>query len=177
MSRLPEIQAADARKKLESGAAVLIDIRDLDEYAREHILGARLVPLNAIDTHDFDQDHGKIAIFTCQSGRRTQENAATLLGKGFRESYALCGGLSAWRAAGLPVHVNHKQPIPIMRQVQISAGFLVVLGILLAVTVSPWFAALSAFIGAGLMFAGISGTCAMAAILRRMPWNKPLQAS
>ena len=101
---------------------MLIDIRETDEHAREHILGARLAPLSAIDAHDFDRDHGKAAVFHCKSGMRTQANAARLIARGFREAYFLDGGIEAWKAAGLPVHANRKAPLEIMRQVQIAAG-------------------------------------------------------
>jgi Protein of unknown function (DUF2892) len=67
---------------------------------------------------------------------------------------------------------NRKAPLPIMRQVQIAAGSLVLLGIRLAVLASPWFMALSAFVGAGLIVAGITGVCGMASLLRHMPWNR-----
>jgi rhodanese-related sulfurtransferase len=63
-------------------------------------------------------------------------------------------------------------PLPLMRQVQIAAGLLVLLGVVLAVTVAPAFIGLSAFVGAGLTFAGLSGWCGMAQLLALMPWNR-----
>lgn len=168
----------EAKRRLDDGTAVLIDIRDQNEYAREHILGARLVPLGALDTHDFDRERasGKAVIFHCQSGRRTVMNAAKLIAAGFKETYVLEGGLNAWRQAGFPSHLDRRQPIELSRQVQIAAGSLVVLGVVLAVAVSPWFAALSAFVGGGLVFAGATGSCAMSQLLMRMPWNKAAAA-
>jgi rhodanese-related sulfurtransferase len=167
------ISPREANRRLNEGSAILIDIREPNEYAREHISGARLVPLGAIDTHDFDRDRAaaKAVIFHCQSGRRTAANAARLLAAGFKEAYALEGGLSGWRAAGLPAHIDRSQPIDLPRQVQIAAGSLVLGGIVLAALLSPWFALLSAFVGAGLVFAGATGSCAMARLLARMPWN------
>lgn len=167
------ISPREANRRLDDGSAILIDIREPNEYAREHIVGARLVPLSAIDAHDFDRERaaGKAVIFHCQSGRRTTANAARLLATGFKEAYILEGGLSGWRAAGLPAHVDRSQPIDLQRQVQIAAGGLVVGGIALAALVSPWFALLSGFVGAGLVLAGATGTCAMARVLARMPWN------
>ena len=172
MSDLRAIDALTLKQKLDSGDAVLIDIRESDEHAREHILGARLAPLSAIDAHDFDRDHAKTAVFHCKSGMRTQANAARLLSKGFAEAYFLQGGIEAWKAAGLPVHANRKAPIEIMRQVQIAAGSLVLIGILLGWLVSPIFFALSGFVGAGLTFAGATGWCGMAMVLKAMPWNR-----
>ena len=172
MTSLKSISATDLKARLDRGDAVLIDVRENDEHAREHILGARLAPLSAIDAHDFDRDHDKTAVFHCRSGMRTQANAAKLIAKGFREAYCLEGGLEAWKAAGFPVHANRKAPLEIMRQVQIAAGSLILLGVALGAFVNPIFYALSAFVGAGLTFAGATGWCGMALLLKTMPWNR-----
>jgi rhodanese-related sulfurtransferase len=172
MTELNPINAIELKRRLDSGEAVLIDIRESDEHAREHILGARLAPLSAIDTHDFDRDHGKVAVFHCKSGMRTQANAARLLARGFRQAYFLDGGIEAWKAAGYGVHTNVKAPLEIMRQVQITAGLLILTGVVLGWFVNPAFYALSAFVGAGLTFAGATGWCGMALMLKAMPWNR-----
>jgi rhodanese-related sulfurtransferase len=164
--------ADEVRRRLDAGEAVLIDIRESDEHAREHIVGARLAPLSAIDAHDFDRDHDKIAVFHCRSGMRTEANAAKLLARGFREAYCLEGGIEAWKRAGLPIHTNRKAPLELMRQVQIAAGALILLGVALGWLANPAFYALSAFVGAGLAFAGLTGWCGMALILKTMPWNR-----
>ena len=170
---LNPMSATEAKRLMESGAAILIDIRETDEHAREHVLGARLAPLSSIDAHDFDRDHDKIAIFHCKSGMRTQANAARLLARGFPKAFFLDGGLEGWKQAGYAVHANRKAPLEIMRQVQITAGSLVVLGVMLGMFVHPAFYGLSAFVGAGLAFAGASGWCGMATVLKAMPWNRP----
>lgn len=172
MTALKPISAAELKRKLDAGEAILIDVRESDEHAREHIIGARLAPLSAIDAHDFDRDRDKAAVFHCRSGMRTQANAAKLLAQGFREAYCLDGGIEAWKAAGLPVHANRKAPLEIMRQVQIAAGLLVLAGVVLGWFVAPAFYALAAFVGAGLTFAGLTGWCGMAMLLRAMPWNR-----
>ena len=169
---LREVDPQTLKRWLDENKAVLIDIRESDEYVREHIPGSRLVPLSGFGSADFPQDQDKIAVFHCNTGSRTCTAAPQILGAGFAEVYNLDGGLQAWKSAGLPVEFNAKAPISIMRQVQITAGSLVVLGIVLALLVSPWFMALSAFVGAGLVFAGVSNTCAMATILGFMPWNR-----
>ena len=168
------IKPTEAKRRLDDGSAILIDIRDPNEFAREHIRGARLVPLNSLDTHDFDQDRarGKAAIFHCQSGRRTASNAAKLIAAGFNETYIVEGGLIGWREAGLPLHRDKTQPLELQRQVLIAAGSLVVLGVVLAALLSPWFALLSAGVGGGLIFAGATGNCALAQLLQQMPWNQ-----
>jgi rhodanese-related sulfurtransferase len=82
------------------------------------------------------------------------------------------GGLDAWKRAGLPVAEDRRQPIELMRQVQIAAGSMVVLGVVLGLLVAPGFYLLSGFVGAGLVFAGVTGTCGLASVLRLMPWNR-----
>ncbi len=169
---LKEVEALQVKRWLDGGKAVLIDIREGDEYAREHILGSYLVPLSGFDAADFPRGHDKIAVFHCASGNRTAEAAPQILGRGFKEVYQLKGGLAEWKRSGLATHVNRSAPISIMRQVQIVAGSLVLLGVTLGFLVSPWFYGLSAFVGAGLAFAGISGTCAMANLLGLLPYNR-----
>ncbi len=161
-------------RRLGEGNVVLIDIREPDEYAREHIPGARSVPLSALAAHGLDRQRDKTIVFQCKSGNRTASNAARLLATPCRDAYALAGGLDAWKAAGLPTQIDRTAPIDLQRQVQIGAGLLVLSGVLLSLVVSPWFILLSAFVGAGLMTAGITGFCGMARILTRMPWNRRL---
>jgi rhodanese-related sulfurtransferase len=91
-------------------------------------------------------------------------------------AYVLEGGLDAWGKAGLPLAVNTRAPMEIMRQVQIAAGLLVLTGVLLGWLVAPGFFALSAFVGAGLTFAGVTGFCGMARLLMLAPWNRPRAA-
>ena len=82
------------------------------------------------------------------------------------------GGLPSWQQAGLPVRKLTNAPMPLMRQVQIAAGSLVLLGLILSNTVAPAWILLSWFVGAGLVFAGVSGFCGMARLLALMPWNR-----
>ncbi len=171
---LRKVDAETTAKWIETGKAILIDIREPDEYIREHIPGAQLVPLSGFNSNDFADEHNKIAVFHCRSGGRTEASAPQILATGFSEVYQLDGGLKAWRDAGLQVNENVKAPISIMRQVQIVAGSLVVLGAVLAFAANPWFIALSGFVGAGLVQAGITGTCAMASLLKLMPWNRAI---
>lgn len=169
---LQKIGPNTAKKWLDQDEAILIDVREPDEYVREHIPQAHLVPLSGFNPDDFPREHDKTAIFHCQSGSRTAGAAPRILSTGFKDVFQLEGGLKAWRGAGFAVNENRKAPISIMRQVQIAAGGLVVLGIVLAAFVSFWFMALSAFVGAGLIYAGVSGVCTMASVLSKMPWNK-----
>ena len=157
---------------LDEDKAVLIDVREATEYNREHIIGARLVPLSGFDAADFGKDADKIAVCQCRSGSRSAKAVQQVLATGFKDVYSLAGGIEAWKQAGLPVHINRSASIDIMRQVQITAGSLVILGVVLAILLSPWFMGLSVFIGAGMIHAGVSGSCGMARLLALMPWNR-----
>ncbi len=166
------IEPTELHRALIADEAILIDIREADEYAREHIPGSRLVPLSGLDAADFPEAGDRMMVLHCASGSRTAIAAARILERGFREVYQLEGGLEGWKAAGFETRINRKMPIPIQRQVQMTAGALVLLGLLLAWLVSPWFALLSAFVGGGLVFAGLSGTCTMARLLAQLPYNR-----
>lgn len=162
-----------AAKRLIDDGALLIDVREPDEHARERVPGARNRPMSRLSELPAD---AKAVVFHCRSGARTSANASRLAAASSCQAYVLEGGIDAWKKAGLPVVADRRQPIEIMRQVQITAGALIVLGVLLSLWVAPQFIALSGFVGAGLMFAGISGWCGMAKLLGLMPWNRrPLQ--
>jgi rhodanese-related sulfurtransferase len=175
---LPTITPQEARRRLEAGA-VLIDIREPDEHAREKIPAALSLPLSRFEEADLAVHQGRPVIFHCRSGARTAANAPRLaagLGEGC-EAFIVEGGLDAWRKAGLPVATDRRQPLELQRQVQIGAGSLGFVGTLLGLTVSPWFFAVPLFVGAGLMTAGITGFCGMARLLVHAPWNKALQTA
>lgn len=169
---LPIIDVARARRLVEEGA-ILVDIRELDEHARERVPGARHHALSRLST--IDTGGATAVIFHCRSGARTAANASRLANAVGCEAYVLEGGIDAWKKAGLLVATNTRQPIEIMRQVQITAGSLVVLGVVLGVWKAPAFLALSAFVGAGLVFAGVTGWCGMAKLLGLMPWNRAVR--
>ncbi len=165
---LPSISSADARTLIAKGAT-LIDIRDADEHRRMRIPGAQNIPLAQLS----HVEATPAVIYHCRSGMRTKANAAALAGAAQCPAYLLEGGIEAWNAAGLPVERDAHAPIEIMRQVQIAAGLLILAGVLLSLAVAPAFIALTAFVGAGLMLAGITGWCGMARLLGLMPWNRP----
>src|SRR5215475_9378849 len=141
---LPTIKPSEARRLLDSGA-LLIDIREADEHAREKIPGARHLPLSKLDDADLAVHQGTPIIFHCKSGVRTQANALRLAGEvGVCEAFIIDGGVDAWRRAGLPVVSDQRQPLELQRQVQIGAGSLGLVGTLLGLSVSPWFFAVPA---------------------------------
>jgi rhodanese-related sulfurtransferase len=165
---LPHITPAEAKRLLDQGAR-LVDIRGKDEHARERIPGAHNAPLDTLTSINAG---GQPVVFHCKSGQRTAMNAGRLAQAAECDAYIVDGGIDAWKRAGLPVATDASQPIEIMRQVQITAGALVLLGVLLGGLVAPAFYGLAAFVGAGLMFAGITGWCGMAKLLAFLPWNR-----
>ena len=170
------ISALEAKNRLASGA-LLIDIRQPEEYQREHIEGAMLQPLSELQRQGLDKTlkQESCLIFHCKSGARSGSQSAFLKQleqEHHCEAYLLQDGITGWKNAGLATRVNLSQPIAIMRQVQIAAGSLILLGSVLGWSVSPYFYWLPAFVGAGLTFAGISGFCGMAKLLMLMPWNR-----
>jgi rhodanese-related sulfurtransferase len=166
---LATLSPAQARAAVDAGAR-LVDVRGTDEHARERIPGALNIPLDRIGDLPCD---GRPVVFHCKSGMRTAAHAAQLgAAAGGSPAYILAGGIDAWRQSGQPTLADRSQPLEIMRQVQITAGALVLAGVLLGMFVAPGFLGLAAFVGAGLMFAGITGWCGMASLLRIMPWNR-----
>lgn len=113
---------------------------------------------------------------TGHRGARTQANAARLAAVTGAPCYVIEGGIDAWRRDGLEVRADRRQPLELMRQVQLAAGGLVLLGVVLGFLLGPGFFILSAFVGAGLMLAGATGWCGMARLLRHMPWNRQMAA-
>lgn len=149
----------DAAAALRAGTP-LVDIREADEFRRAHVPGAVNRPLSALDPAALPAG----AVVMCQSGARCARLAAA--------HPVLEGGLAAWERAGLPVARDARAPIPIMRQVQMVAGGLVLGGVLGGAFVAPGLYALAGFVGAGLVLAGATGFCGMARVLAAMPWNR-----
>ena len=161
------VTPTEARRLVSQGAK-LIDIRGADEFARARLPGAENRPLEALGAIAHD---GPV-VFHCRSGMRTAAHADKLAACCGGESYIVEGGLEGWRKAGLPVEENAGAPLEIMRQVQIAAGTLVLLGVALGFAVAPAWFGLAGFVGAGLTFAGLTGWCGMATLLGQMPWNR-----
>ncbi len=171
-STVTDISPQLLAKWLDVGDTVAIDVREDFEHAAERIGDSPHHPLGTIDAETIRRRHAdKRVVFYCRTGRRSKE-AAGKYRQGDGPVFNLAGGIEAWKAAGQAVVKPAGAPrMPIMRQVQVAAGSLVVLGVLLGALVSPWFLILAGFVGGGLMFAGLSGWCGMALLLSGMPWN------
>lgn len=150
---------------------LVIDVRTPGEYRAEHILGVSNVPLDELESHlNLLQQYHHIYVH-CASGNRSKQACQKLNQLGLTNIINVEGGLNGWKQVGFPV-ARTGSVISIMRQVQIAAGSLVLLGILLTLVFNFNFIYVSAFIGVGLVYAGVSGTCLMGDLLGRMPWNR-----
>lgn len=159
------------KQGLERNEALLIDVREPGEYAREHIAGAQSLPLSAFDVSHLPRDR-KI-VLCCQSGMRSTRALAQLQAAGFNEIAHLDGGMVAWKAAGLTTSVNIAPPLSMRRQVQLVVGSLALLGAVLAWLVSPTFLWLVGAIGAGLLYSGLTDTSPLSQVLALLPYNRP----
>ncbi len=166
-------QLADLKR---SGKTVeLIDVRTPVEFREVHIDFAKNIPLDQLDPAAVMQARGagtnEPLYVVCKSGGRGGQACEKFAKAGFTNVVNVEGGTTACVAAGLPV-VRGQKAMSLERQVRIAAGSLVLLGVLLGRFVEPSFIWLSAFVGAGLVFAGVTDTCGMGMLLARMPWNQ-----
>jgi rhodanese-related sulfurtransferase len=170
--KLQTVDAQTLKQLLEQQTVTLIDVREPAEYAGEHIPGARLVSLSQFDSRKVPQNEDTQIVLYCRSGNRSTMAAQKLFDAGFTKVTHLQGGITAWKEASYPTKINKNAPISLMRQVQIVAGSLVFTSTLLGAFVSPAFLLIGGFVGAGLMFAGITDTCALGMLLAKLPYNQ-----
>lgn len=160
----------DLHARITSGQPCrLVDVRTPAEHRAQHVTGVHLLPLDQLDPAKLPTGDGPVYLL-CQSGGRATRAAEQLRAAGVN-CCVVDGGTKAWAAAGLPVTLG-KGAISLERQVRIAAGLLVLTGAALAWFVHPAYVAISAFVGAGLTFAGITDWCGMGLMLARMPWNR-----
>jgi rhodanese-related sulfurtransferase len=165
-----EIDASAAMAMVRAGEAVVVDVREPAEFASGHLPGAHNIPLGQLSGARLEPEPGKTLLLVCASGMRSARGCASLGPEA--SAVSLAGGVKAWRAAGGEVEGSGATVIPLDRQVLIAAGALVLFGVLMAVFVNPRWMLLPGFVGAGLVFAGLSGFCGMAMLLAKAPWNR-----
>lgn len=159
-----------------SGNVIAIDVRTKGEFRSSNIEGVKNIPLDDLKKHLSElKSYDKVYVH-CHNGTRTEEACRKLSKEGIN-SVIVQGGIVAWKKSGLPVNSSSgssgsREVISLQRQVQITAGSLILLGVILSQTLNPNFIYLSGIMGAGLLFTGISGSCMMASLLAYMPWNK-----
>lgn len=151
--------------------SLIVDVRSKDEHLSGTVDKAICIPHDNLHDHLEKLPKHKEIILFCRSGNRSAKAFKVLSEKGYSNLKDLEGGIVAWNEAGLPI-VKSRKAISLQRQVMIVAGFLILLGAVLGNFVQYSFWALSAFVGLGLFFAGLTGFCGMALLLEKMPWNK-----
>ena len=166
-------------KQTQGERFTLIDVRTPAEFEGVHVRGAQLFPLDRFDVDavvtaspEAGLGRDRPLYITCHAGPRAKQAVEKLAARGYPNVVLLEGGMKAWVAAGLPV-VEGKKVIGLDRQVQITVGALVILSVALGFAVHAAFFGLTAAIGAGLIYAGITQDCAMAHLIARLPWNRP----
>ncbi len=166
------ITASELKKRLDKDQVLLVDVREPAEHSSECIDGACLIPLGEISFERLPSTKRPIVIH-CKSGKRSADACAKLLAANpSLDISSLEGGIIAWSQAGYNVKKSGSYILPIDRQTQIAVGLIAFSGTILGAFINSVFYILPGFIGAGLMFAGLTGWCGMARLLAKMPWNK-----
>ena len=150
----------------------VIDVRTPMEFAEVHVPQAQNIPLDELKPGSLQYPKDQPLYLICRTGQRAAKAAEKFASEGFSQAIVIEGGTLAWIEAKLPVTRSAVKIISLERQVRIAAGALVLLGVLLGWFVHRAFFGLPAFVGAGLMFAGITDFCGMGLLLAKMPWNK-----
>jgi rhodanese-related sulfurtransferase len=150
----------------------IVDVRSGGEFAGGRIAGAKLLPLPELAARQQELDRETPVVCVCQGGHRSACARDQLLQLGYTNVASMTGGMNAWTRAGFPVEKDAGAPWALERQVRMAAGSLVLLGVGLGWFVHPLFFGLSAFVGVGLVFAGVTDWCGMGLLLARAPWNR-----
>lgn len=169
---MSECTVLTLNEKLGNEDLHLVDVREYAEFAGGRVAGAKVLPLGELEKRHSELDHKKPIYVMCRSGNRSSQAQRKLKALGFTNVVNVTGGFDAWKKENLPFEKDEKAPWTLERQVRFTAGLLVLSGVLLGVFVHPYFIGLAGFVGAGLMFAAITDTCAMGMMLLKMPWNR-----
>ncbi len=169
------ITPTDLNAKIQRGEPVeLLDVRTPVEFREVHAQIAHNLPLDQLDPKAIASKYAnteKTLYVICRSGGRASKAIEQLAAAGIQNLVNVEGGTLAWDKAGLPVN-RGKKAMALERQVRIAAGALVFGGVVLNYFFPPYWILLSGFVGAGLVFAGITDTCAMGMLIAKMPWNR-----
>ncbi len=162
----------ELRSALESDAAILIDVREYAEHAQGHIPGSRSIPLRLLAGRAAELQPDRPVYLACQAGVRSKKAVEILRGLGRADAINVEGGYLAWQSAGFASEKSPNPPWTLERQVRLTAGAIILVAALLARFVHGEIVWVCAAMGAGLSFAAITNSCAMAMVLARMPWNQ-----
>jgi rhodanese-related sulfurtransferase len=174
---IDSISAGELQKRLAAGESVaVIDVRTPVEYDEVHAPSAVNIPLDRVSKEALSAvgcvECRQPVFLLCRSGQRATKAAEKLLACGFSNPVVITGGTLAWIEAGLPVTRGETKVISLERQVRIAAGSIVFTAAILAHFVNPNFVWLAGFVGAGLVFAGVTDFCGMGLLIAKMPWNQ-----
>jgi len=158
-----------------NGQLDLIDVRTPPEFASGHAQGARNLPLDRLAAGALGRAGGPLYVI-CQSGTRSRKACEQLAAAGVTDLIEVQGGTNAWKAAGLPMAGSGAKVFSVERQVRCIIGGGVLVGAVLALSVHPYYAGISAFFGAGLFLAGLTDFCGLALMVAAMPWNRSAPA-
>lgn len=162
---------------------VILDVRERDEFEAEHVENSINVPLShfaSVAPGVLNQLKEKNVLILCRSGNRAKLASDQIQQLGYADKVSATvyeGGIIEWKRQGKPVVEKKKNHFPIIRQVNLVAGSMVLSMTILGAYVNPWFLAVSAFFGAGLTFAGATGFCGLGMLLSKMPWNQTASLS
>lgn len=167
------ISPAELQKILaENPNATVLDVRTPVEFAEVHAPSAKNIPLDELNPAALNLPKDQPVYLLCRSGQRATKAAEKFSRAGFTQPVVVAGGTLAWIDGNLPVTRGQSKVISLERQVRIVAGALVIIGVVLGWFVHRGFFGLSAFVGAGLVFAGVTDFCGMGLLLAKCPWNK-----
>ena len=179
MNSIKTITAAEFANQNTAESLHIIDVRTAAEFSTLHVQGAINAPLNEWQTNELITQlkqrsfkHGDSLYLLCQAGTRARMAAEKIAAESDLDVIVVEGGTNACVTCNLPTATLGGTTMSLERQVRIAAGSLVLSGVILGALFNPAWFGLSGFVGAGLIFAGITDTCAMGMLLARMPWNK-----
>ncbi|MGA8211602.1 MAG: rhodanese-like domain-containing protein [Nocardioidaceae bacterium] len=167
------IDAAALHERLSTGADVrVLDVRTPAEFETVHIPGSYNVPLDLLREHrtELARHLEDDVVLVCRSGARATQAEQALAGTGTTGMRILADGMNGWEAAGAPVN-RGRQTWDLERQVRLVAGSLVAAGVL-GSSVAPGLKWVAGAVGAGLVGAAATNTCAMGMALSKAPWNR-----
>jgi rhodanese-related sulfurtransferase len=175
-----EVDPRQIQAWLDAGVCLLVDVREPDEFGREHVEQARNLPLSRFDPSQIRPERDQRVVLMCRSGRRSGDALHRCLSgnqaAGARSPGALvsmAGGIEAWKSAGLPVATDRSVPkLGVIQQTQLVIGCLALVGLAIGYWVHPAGLLLPAFMGCGLIVAGFTGLCPLADAIAKLPWNR-----
>lgn len=172
---MKHITAEEAKELIENGGcSLLVDVRSAAEFRASHVPGAQNIPLDELEDKIGEEvkDKDTTLYLMCSCGNRSGKGCAEMEAMGYHNVISIEGGIIEMKRLGIKIVEEEHHVISLERQVRIAAGSLVLTGVICGLMLNPNYFAISAFVGAGLVFAGITNTCGLGLLLARMPWNK-----